>query len=235
MGWRGELAVAARPLSIGVVSGLVSGLVVGGIGGRIAMFVLRLTSNPSLHGVETDDGAIIGVISFASIFLLLVTAAIGIMAGVLYLVIRDWLPRRGRAAIAAAIGAIVGGAQLVKPTGLDFTALAPLWFAIALFVAIPAGYGAMISLLVERRLGDGEAATAPAWTVFVPLIVVLLLGPVGFAIIGGAGLVWLLARRWPSFATLWRSPAVTWIGRAALVGFVAVRAAELVGDVGEIL
>jgi hypothetical protein len=234
-GWREDLSVAARSLSIGVVGGVVTGLVVGGLGGRIAMFLLRLTSSSSLHGVETDDGAIIGVVSFATIFLLLVAAAVGILGGVLYLAIRDWLPRRGRAAVAAAFGGIVGGARLLDPHGLDFTALAPLWLAVALFVAIPAAYGAMTSALVERRLADRDASATPRWTTFAPLLLLPLLGPVGLAIAGGALLVWVLGRRWPSLVTLWRSSAVTWIGRAALVGFAAVRLAELVGDVGEIL
>jgi hypothetical protein len=235
VGWRTDLSIAARPLSIGVVGGLVTGLLVGGLGGRIAMFVLRLTSSSTLRGVETDDGAIIGVISFETIFLVMVAAAVGILGGVLYLAIRDWLPRRGRIALAAAFGAIVGGAQLLEPHGLDFTALEPLWLAIALFVAIPAGYGAMTSALIERRSAERGTEATPRWTTFVPLLLLLLLGPVGLAILAGAALAWVLTRRWPSLVTIWRSSAVTWIGRAALVGFAAVRMAELVGDIGDIL
>ena len=234
-GWREDLTVAARPLSIGVVSGLVTGLVVGGAGGRVAMFVLRLTSDPSLHGVETDDGAIIGVVSFATIFLLLIAAAVGIMGGVLYVVIRDWLPRRGRAAVAAGFGAVIGGAQLIEPDGLDFTALAPLWLAVAMFVAIPAAYGAMTSALVERHFADQEALATKRWTALLPLLLLLFLGPVGFAVMGGAALAWLLVRLRPTLVAIWRSPAVTWIARAALVGFAAVRLVELVGDVDAIL
>ncbi len=179
-GWREDLSIAARSLSIGVVGGLVTGLVVGGLGGRIAMFVLRLTSSSSLRGVETDNGAMIGVISFETIFLLMVAAAVGILGGVLYLAIRDWLPRRGRIALAAAFGAIVGGAQLLEPHGLDFTALEPLWLAIALFVAIPAGYGAMTSALIERCSADRGTEATPRWTTFVPLLLLLLLGRSGW-------------------------------------------------------
>ena len=232
--WREDLPAAARPFSIGVTWGLVTGLLVGGVGGRVAMFVLRLTSSGALHGVETDDGAIIGEISFATIFLLLVASAVGVLGGVLYVVIRDWLPRRGRAAVAAGFGAIVGGAELLKPAGLDFTALAPLWLAVALFVAIPAGYGAVTSVLVERRLA-GDAPSSVGWATIVPLVVLFLLGPVGFAIVGVAVIAWMLVRRWPSAGAVWRSPAVAWIGRCVLAGFAAVRLAELVSDVGDIL
>jgi hypothetical protein len=234
-GWRQDLAAAARPLSAAVVSGLITGLVVGGLGGRIAMFVLRLTSSSSLHGVETDHGAIIGVISLDTIFLLLVAAAVGILGGVLYLAIRGWLPRRGRIVVAAAFGAVVGGAQLITPHGLDFTALAPLWLAIAMFIAISAAYGAMICALIERRLAEGDDADAIRWTVLAPLLLLLFLGPGGFAIVAGAGAVWLSVRRWPSLVTLWRSPVVVWLGRAALVAFAAVQLSALVGEVGQIL
>ena len=38
-----------------------AGLLVGGVGGRVAMLLLRLTSDPRLRGLETDDGFTIGV------------------------------------------------------------------------------------------------------------------------------------------------------------------------------
>jgi hypothetical protein len=232
--WSDDLPAAARTLSVGVTWGLVTGLVVGGVGGRIAMLVLRLTSSSSLHGVETDDGAIIGVVSFATIFLLLVASAVGVLGGVLYVVIRDWLPRRGRAVVAAGFGAIVGGAELLKPAGLDFTALGPLWLAVVLFVVIPAGYGAVTSVLVERRLAGAPASSA-GWAAIVPLLLLFLLGPVGFAIAGVAAACWVVVRRWPSIGAMWRSPAVAWIGRSVIAGLAAVRLAELVRDVGDIL
>jgi len=140
-----------------------------------------------------------------------------------------------RAAVAAGFGAIVGGAELLEPHGLDFTALAPPWLALASFIAIPAAYGAMTSVLIERRLAVRVADETPRWTTFVPLLLLLLLGPVGFAIVAGAALAWVLTRRWPSLVTIWRSSAVTWIGRAALVGFAAIRMAELLDDLREIL
>ena len=94
--WQDDLMTSTRPLSAGVVGGLVTGAVVGGIGGRLAMFVLRLTSDPSLHGAETDDGFIMGQISGATLFLLIVTSVLGVLAGVLYLAVRTWFPLRRR-------------------------------------------------------------------------------------------------------------------------------------------
>lgn len=56
------------------------------------MFVLRLTSDPALHGTQTDDDFTIGVISIATFFLLTATAFAGSLGGVLYLVARRWIP-----------------------------------------------------------------------------------------------------------------------------------------------
>ena len=123
--WQDDLMTSTGPLSAGVVGGLVTGAVVGGIGGRLAMFVLRLTSDPSLHGAETDDGFIMGQISGATLFLLIVTSVLGVLAGVLYLAVRTWFPLRRRAALAGIFGGIVGGALLIRPGGTDFTLLDP--------------------------------------------------------------------------------------------------------------
>jgi hypothetical protein len=72
--WR---TVLAR-ISVTCAIGALTGAVIGGVGGRLAMFVLRLMSDPSLHGRETDDGFTIGVISGATLFLVGLTAFLGV-------------------------------------------------------------------------------------------------------------------------------------------------------------
>jgi ABC-type maltose transport system permease subunit len=47
--WQQDLLASARRLSAGVVGGLATGALIGGVGGRLAMFVLRVTSDPSLQ------------------------------------------------------------------------------------------------------------------------------------------------------------------------------------------
>ena len=199
---RFELERWMRRLSIGVSTGPMAGLVIGGVGGRLAMFVLRLTSSPSLHGVETDDGFTIGVFSLATLFLLLVTAAIGVLAGLLYLVVRTWLPGRMRPWLLGALGGVVGGALMIQPDGLDFRLLEPLPLAVAFFVAIPAGCAFAISVHVERRFADADDGTraSATWMVgLLPLVLLLAMGPLGFALVAisiGAGLV-ADPCRWP--------------------------------------
>jgi hypothetical protein len=235
---RFELERWMRRLSIGVSTGLVAGLVIGGVGGRLAMFVLRLTSSPSLHGVDTDDGFTIGVFSLATLFLLLVTAAVGVLAGLVYLVVRTWLPRRWRPWLFGAFGGLVGGALLIKPDGLDFRLLDPLPLAIAFFIAIPAVCGFAISASVERRFaeaGDGNPTSATWMVGLLPLVLLLATGPSGFALLAitvGAGLV---ARSVPMASAIWMSRPFVWLGRLALTAAAAFASVALVPDIAEIL
>ena len=55
-----------RRLAVSTSAGAVAGLAIGGVGGRLAMLLLRLTSDPSLRGLPTDDDFTIGVISSQS-------------------------------------------------------------------------------------------------------------------------------------------------------------------------
>src|SRR5205809_456711 len=107
--WQQDLMASARRISACIAGGFSMGAVVGGIGGRLAMLVLRLTSDSSLHGLKTDDGFIIGRFSGDSLFLLGFTSALGGLGGILYLAARSWLPERRRAALAGVFGGVVGG------------------------------------------------------------------------------------------------------------------------------
>lgn len=66
--WRKLFADSFAFFSPALLVGLVTGLLIGGVGGRLAMFLLRLTSSESLHGVETDDGFIIGSLTSDTFF-----------------------------------------------------------------------------------------------------------------------------------------------------------------------
>ncbi len=124
--WKQDLSASARRVSAGVVGGLLTGAVIGGVGGRLAMLVLRLTSDPSLRGMETDDGFIIGRFSGETGFLVFLTAAAGILGGLLYLIVRPWIQEQLRPWVMGVFGGIVGGALVIRPDGIDFTLLEPL-------------------------------------------------------------------------------------------------------------
>ena len=235
--WQQDLLASARRLSAGVVGGLATGALIGGVGGRLAMFVLRVTSDPSLQGLKTDDGFTIGRFSGETLFLVLATGALGVIGGLLYLAVRPWLPELWRAALAGVFGGIVGGAAFIRPDGLDFTRLDPLPLAIAMFIALPAIYGVSMSLLVERLLRSSSAVGASWGWLFgsLPLVAFGAAGPLGLGLIlllfGG----WWVARSTPDVAALWRSPTVTWIGRAALLAVTARGLVTLIADIDQVL
>lgn len=136
--WKPAARVAMARLAAGLWGGFLCGAVIGGVGGRLAMFVLRLTSDPSLSGRETDDEFIIGSFTGATFFLVALTAILGIMGGLFYLAVRNWFPQRVRPIVMGVLAGVVGGALVVRPDGIDFTELEPLPLAIAMFVALPA-------------------------------------------------------------------------------------------------
>ena len=67
-----------------MAAGGLAGLIWGGVGGRIAMRVVLMTSDDRVRGLTPDDGFEIGVISAATIFLLIFTAILGAIAGLVY-------------------------------------------------------------------------------------------------------------------------------------------------------
>jgi hypothetical protein len=226
---------AATFLSRGLRWGLVTGAVIGGLGGRLAMLVLRLTSDGSLHGVKTNDGFVIGRFSRETLFLVVFAAQLGAVGGLVYLLIREWLPRNWRAAAFGVLCATMVGAAIISPDGADFTLLSPLWLAIAMFVLIPAAYGAVVSVLVERSIRLGHVRQGGwRWLALLPLgllIVFPLFALVGIVVFAVA----IYANRSGRAAELWRSGPVTWLGRLAVAMGFLLSGVTLVRDVSEVL
>lgn len=75
-----------------VVAGISTGVVVVGVGSRLAMLVLRLTSPDRVHGLTSDDGFVIGRFTFGGTYnLLLLGAAIGVIGAATYRAVSPWL------------------------------------------------------------------------------------------------------------------------------------------------
>ncbi len=146
----GEILERFRVL---VVAGVSVGVLVVGVGSRLAMFVLRLTTPDQVVGLTSDDGFTIGRFTLAGTYnLLMLGAAIGVIGAAAYRAVAPWLLGPGwfrRFTTAVASGAVVGS-MLVHADGIDFRLLKPLWLAIGLFVALPAFFAVAIGAAVDR-------------------------------------------------------------------------------------
>jgi hypothetical protein len=232
---RPGFADAARAVGRVGLAGAVCGLLLGGVGGRLAMMLLRFTTGDRVVGVTSDDGFRIGVFSGETLFLLGVTAFLGLAGALVYGTGRRWVPPRWRAATYGALCGLVVGADIVKTEGIDFSLLAPLSLAIALFVAIPAVYGVAVSLWIERALASRRPPGRAAWLGYLPLAAFALLGPAGVALlvvilVGCA--IWVSV---PSLERIWRSAPAAWVGRVAIALVGVTSLVELIDDTRTIL
>ncbi len=119
--------------------------------------MLFLTSDERVRGLTSDDGFEIGVISGATVFLLIFTLFLGALGGLIYGITRRVL--RGptwMVAVAVAVTAAAGeGALIVTADGIDLRLLEPLWLAVGLFVLIPGAWGVSVVVLTDRLLRPG--------------------------------------------------------------------------------
>ena len=134
---RQDAAAVAWWVLVGAASGAIAGALVGGIGGRLAMLLLRLTSPDAVTGMISDDGFEIGVVSFETAQLVLAMAMLGGINGVFYAALRTAIPRKLRLPLWSVFAAALGGANIVHDDGVDFALLEPAALAIALFVLLP--------------------------------------------------------------------------------------------------
>jgi hypothetical protein len=234
--WKTSIVDALTALSPGVLLGVLCGALIGGVGGRLAMLLLRLTSDDALHGMKTDDEFTIGAITGDSLFLLAATAFMGLVGGLVYLAVREWLPENWRPILFGILGGAVGGAAVIRPGGTDFTALEPLSLAVALFVILPAVYGATLSVLVERlRHSTRFRRGWLRWAGAIPLLLPVLVGaPVGLGMLVLFALVVSL-NRFGHVSRLWHSTPTRWVGRLAFTVVLVGSSVELARKVAEVL
>jgi hypothetical protein len=149
-----------------------------------------------------------------------------------YLVVRRWLPGPHRPLQAAAFFGVVGGAAVIEPGGVDFTFIDPLPLAVALFVALPAAYGAAMAAGTEWLLDHPQRWPVGRYASLAPLV---LTGPVGAVVLVVAAGAVLATRYRPRLAAVLRGPAVSWAVRVLLVAGATLGLVQLVSDAGEIL
>jgi hypothetical protein len=227
-----------RTMGIASVAGFVVGTILLGTLLRLAMLVLRLTSDSSLRGVETDFGATIGRFSVVDTGLFMLgCGGAGAIAGMVYLAIRPVVPPRRRAPVAALTAGTFGPAVIIDPDGVDFAILEPAMLAVAMFVASLAAFGYAVSVAAEWLLRATWWRTSPAaWIVMGPLLLVILglAFPFGVPAIAVAAAVgaWRTA---PSLRARVPRRAVAWAGQIGVIAAIGLSAAFLAVDVAAVV
>jgi len=181
-----------------IVAGIPTGVLVAGLGSRLAMLVLRLTSPDSVVGVTSDDGFEIGRFTLGGTYnLLMLGAVVGVIGAATYRAVQPWLLGPNwfrRLTVAAGSGAVVGS-MLIHADGIDFRVLKPTWLAVGLFVALPALFGAVIGVVVDRV---SAIAVPPGWRRWALPTVLVAAFPLSIVMVGIAAValaVWGPVRR----------------------------------------
>jgi len=222
------------------LAGISTGVVVAGIGSRLAMLALRVTSHPRVIGMQSDDDFTIGRFTFFGTYnLLVLCAAFGVIGAALYQWVRPWLigPRWFRyLTVGLACGAVVGS-MLIHADGIDFRALTPTWFAVSLFIALPFLFGVAVAWTVDRLDRDGSfARTGRARWFVAPILAVLF--PITLALLAIALLVlcvWVPARdAWHAGGTP-VPRGLTLFVRGVWLAIAAVGLVALVNDIRDVV
>jgi hypothetical protein len=196
--------------------------------------MLLAVRSPDATGLTSDDGFTMGQFTVSGTAnLLVVTTFIGVLGGGFYLALRDLMigPRWFQICTISIGPAVVVGAIIVHPDGVDFTLLSPLWLAVSLFVLIPAVYAALLSILTDRWLASSTHPSRPqralltaSLLLWVPLAPILAVGALG----------WLaaeLVRRNTGQDILRRNPPLAWIPRSGLALLFLAALANLSSDI----
>lgn len=184
------MSALVRRLSAAILVGAAAGATIGGLGGRLAMRILFLTSDDGVKGVESDDGFDIGRFSYVDTAgLILVATFLGIVAALAYFAVHPALGGLGRGPVllAAVFFGVVGGAVIVHRGGVDFTLLEPAWLAIAMFVVICTAFGATIALVLGDALADDGWPLRHGWRVLAPPFAALVFPPALVAAVVAVG------------------------------------------------
>jgi hypothetical protein len=228
--WALAARCALRGLAAVTWAGGLLGLLVGGIAGRLAMMLLARL-NPDVTGVSSDDGFTMGQLTLHTLDLFAVTTLLGVLGGGIYFVLRGLMigPRWFQILSVSLGPSVVVGSSLVHVDGVDFT-LRPVWLAIAMFVAIPGAYAALLTVVAERfLLPEGTFMTASIWLAVVPLLLWVPIAPVVGVLLLGL-LAFEAVRRTPGGGAALRHPAWPWLVRGALAVVFTVSLVGLVRD-----
>ena len=237
----GYLLRLSKPVASSIAPGFIAGLIAGGVGSRIAMRVMAVTSNASVQGIKTDFGATVGEITpDGTLFLLLAGCVIGILGGLIFLAVGRWLPGKGwlRGLLFGGLLLAVFGRLIIDPENRDFVFLDPAALAIGMFGGIFMGYGLLFMILHEwighRIIAARTGSWAPSALVIVLLIPLLLTGILAIFLVASV-LVGFAINHTQTFMNLWSTRSVEIAGYVVLISFSTFGLVQLAEAIVEML
>lgn len=164
-----------------LVAAVASGMVLGGIGSRVFMVVARLMA-PERRGAITEAGNVVGEVTFAGSFFLILFAGVftAVGVGVLIGITQPWLAGSG-----AWEGPIVGWLVLavfsravIEPENFDFFLLGDQAVTVAMIAALGVGAGWTAVALRDALLARAPIhdRIAGAGSAYLPGLVLGVLG-----------------------------------------------------------
>lgn len=226
---------------VAVVAGLGSGVLLAGAGGRLAMRLLAATAGDAAQGRLTEAEETVGRITVGGTvgFVLFTGLFFGGASGVLYLIVRRWLPpgRLGGVAFGGLLLVLLGTRlDPLRADNPDFGIVGPSWLAVAVFSALVIAHGMLVAALAgwysrslplisrRRRAIAGHG----------PMLLLGPMAPVVLPIVGiGIGAVGLSRLR-PVVDAV-RSRRYVIGGRIVLVVIVVIASPSFIASISDIL
>jgi hypothetical protein len=130
-------------------------VLVAGLGGRLVMRVLGVTSGDAAQGKLTEAEEVVGEITAGGTigFVVFVGVFGGILAALGFVLVRRWLPTTaGPAGLVAGVLLLgtIGVGDAMSPDNVDFAILRPTWLAVSLIVVVALLFGVTFTGLAAR-------------------------------------------------------------------------------------
>ena len=219
-----------------MVIGTATGILITGAGGRLIMRLLAMTS-PEATGRLTEGQAAVGEISLEGTLAFTVFGALpfAFASALLYLLVVPWLPN-------GALGGLVLGAVMfitvspfidpLRAENFDFDLVGPGWLAVVTFALLSLLQGAALAAIAGRLSRGLRLMTRRNWPqTVVPLLLAVVLVPIGAVLAVGGLVTFALPRVLPWFLDIRASRTGVVVGRVLLALAVVAALPAFVGAV----
>jgi hypothetical protein len=171
-----------RWIAVRGIAAMAVGTVILGIGGRLVMLASRLL-HPDAVGRATENGNRIGEFTVDGTIQLILFAGLlsGAAAGVIWAVVKGWIPARP---VAVGLGAVaIGGFNLIEADNRDFIILGDVRLDLVLLLGLIFLFGAVL-VPTDRWLDNRLPKAGSVTSIVVYTLLVALGAPLMIPIIG---------------------------------------------------